>query len=375
MVLFTAAVLLDCGQTGADGMDGAGLPPSLETSWAGSGWRDLNPRPPAPKAGALPSCATPRGRPSRGGGTRNARPAAPGAGAHPSAPHPVAAPSLGALRAGAEQRENSGDGGGEGPGEARVGRSRGSQPDLKESHAPSRRLPLVTVLLLPPLLVAGRPGPRLRRGRRRSGHGDGRDRPAIYTLSATRAGPRSRASTSRPTDETLLRHRGHRRGGAPRQADERGHRGVARRGGRAPRTGRRGRRHRHRPPGPGLHRRRCQPAAPAARPPTPRTSGSTTPTATCWPRCACRWTATCFLNDVVVGPDGAAYVTDSTTPRIFRIAREGRRLAGDPLGRGGRAGRPRAGQPASGSTASRCRRTTSRCRRATATPVSCGATT
>jgi sugar lactone lactonase YvrE len=29
-----------------------------------------------------------------------------------------------------------------------------------------------------------------------------------------------------------------------------------------------------------------------------------------------------FLNDVVVGPDGAAYVTDSTTPRIFRVARE-----------------------------------------------------
>jgi hypothetical protein len=29
-----------------------------------------------------------------------------------------------------------------------------------------------------------------------------------------------------------------------------------------------------------------------------------------------------FLNDVVVGPDGAAYVTDSTTPQIFRIARE-----------------------------------------------------
>jgi SMP-30/Gluconolactonase/LRE-like region len=29
-----------------------------------------------------------------------------------------------------------------------------------------------------------------------------------------------------------------------------------------------------------------------------------------------------FLNDVVVGPDGAAYVTDSVTPQIFRIARE-----------------------------------------------------
>jgi sugar lactone lactonase YvrE len=29
-----------------------------------------------------------------------------------------------------------------------------------------------------------------------------------------------------------------------------------------------------------------------------------------------------FLNDVVVGPDGAAYVTDSVTPRIFRVANE-----------------------------------------------------
>jgi sugar lactone lactonase YvrE len=29
-----------------------------------------------------------------------------------------------------------------------------------------------------------------------------------------------------------------------------------------------------------------------------------------------------FLNDVVVAPDGAAYVTDSTSPRVFRIAHE-----------------------------------------------------
>jgi sugar lactone lactonase YvrE len=29
-----------------------------------------------------------------------------------------------------------------------------------------------------------------------------------------------------------------------------------------------------------------------------------------------------FLNDVVVGPDGAAYVTDSTSPRVFRITHE-----------------------------------------------------
>lgn len=30
-----------------------------------------------------------------------------------------------------------------------------------------------------------------------------------------------------------------------------------------------------------------------------------------------------FLNDVWVGPDGAAYFTDSNTPRIFRVARHG----------------------------------------------------
>ena len=37
----------------------------------GSGWRDLNPRPPAPKAGALPNCATARDvmkKDRRGGG-------------------------------------------------------------------------------------------------------------------------------------------------------------------------------------------------------------------------------------------------------------------------------------------------------------------
>lgn len=30
-----------------------------------------------------------------------------------------------------------------------------------------------------------------------------------------------------------------------------------------------------------------------------------------------------FLNDVIVGPDGAAYVTDSSLPRIWRVSREG----------------------------------------------------
>lgn len=29
-----------------------------------------------------------------------------------------------------------------------------------------------------------------------------------------------------------------------------------------------------------------------------------------------------FLNDVAIGPDGAAYFTDSNTPRIFRVARD-----------------------------------------------------
>jgi hypothetical protein len=31
---------------------------------------------------------------------------------------------------------------------------------------------------------------------------------------------------------------------------------------------------------------------------------------------------TVFLNDVVIAPDGAAFVTDSVTPTIFRVARE-----------------------------------------------------
>lgn len=32
-----------------------------------------------------------------------------------------------------------------------------------------------------------------------------------------------------------------------------------------------------------------------------------------------------FLNDVAIGPDGAAYVTDSNAPQVFRVAREGGR--------------------------------------------------
>ena len=36
----------------------SGIPVTLLFSWSGRG--DLNARPPAPKAGALPGCATPR---------------------------------------------------------------------------------------------------------------------------------------------------------------------------------------------------------------------------------------------------------------------------------------------------------------------------
>src|SRR4051794_8674247 len=75
MVIFTAAVPLDRRSGGwcPPGTEDAGWPPSLETSRTVSGWRDLNPRPPAPKAGALPSCATPRGGPSLGGTAQRSR--------------------------------------------------------------------------------------------------------------------------------------------------------------------------------------------------------------------------------------------------------------------------------------------------------------
>src|SRR3954470_22808407 len=69
MVLFTAAVLLgtDNGGAGASRACRRRVVSESRDDAERSGWRDLNPRPPAPKAGALPSCATPRGGPSLGG--------------------------------------------------------------------------------------------------------------------------------------------------------------------------------------------------------------------------------------------------------------------------------------------------------------------
>src|SRR5215213_5440669 len=72
MVLFTAAVLLGTATVGEVRRARTRQDPSLRTSSGRSGWRDSNPRPPAPKAGALPSCATPRGTPSLGGPRRAA---------------------------------------------------------------------------------------------------------------------------------------------------------------------------------------------------------------------------------------------------------------------------------------------------------------
>src|SRR3954470_16400615 len=88
MVLFTAAVLLECRSAGvgAGREDDAGSAHESRdvagtSGWRDvipqhprlSGWRDLNPRPPAPKAGALPNCATPRGGPSLGGTAQRSR--------------------------------------------------------------------------------------------------------------------------------------------------------------------------------------------------------------------------------------------------------------------------------------------------------------
>ena len=54
--------------------------------------------------------------------------------------------------------------------------------------------------------------------------------------------------------------------------------------------------------------------------------------AACWRRCAS--TTDVFLNDVSIGPDGAAYFTNSNAPQIFRVALEhGRDWTGDDVGR------------------------------------------
>src|SRR4051812_43630003 len=72
MVLFTAAVLLGLRTDKRPRAWTARIASESRDVIGRSGWRDLNPRPPAPKAGALPSCATPRGRPSLGGSTLRA---------------------------------------------------------------------------------------------------------------------------------------------------------------------------------------------------------------------------------------------------------------------------------------------------------------
>src|SRR5947209_3423804 len=90
MVLFTAALLLDRRRgVGAVRTGRTGSAPESRDASRRSGWRDLNPRPPAPKAGALPSCATPRDQPSLGAG--RGRAAVPGTAARPVTP-PVAWP-------------------------------------------------------------------------------------------------------------------------------------------------------------------------------------------------------------------------------------------------------------------------------------------
>ena len=52
-----------------------------------------------------------------------------------------------------------------------------------------------------------------------------------------------------------------------------------------------------------------------------RTCGSTRRTDTCSRPCGWAWTDP-FLNDVAIGPDGAAYFTNSNSPQVFRVARE-----------------------------------------------------
>src|SRR4051794_33342918 len=146
MVLFTAQRSSGRGQTMERDTGGVAAHVESRDVVGRSGWRDLNPRPPAPKAGALPSCATPRGAPSLG--ARRTGPVTSGrwgqsdspidVRAHPG--HPArCTPSWGVVRPA-----------GRGQSGAPTGTTASSQGALMRR----RRRTLGTVLLTPPLLLA-----------------------------------------------------------------------------------------------------------------------------------------------------------------------------------------------------------------------------
>ncbi len=62
------------------------------------------------------------------------------------------------------------------------------------------------------------------------------------------------------------------------------------------------------------------PAARTASAPAAPTSGSTTRTGNLLTALRVPGTADAFLNDVAIGPDGAAYFTNSNDPQVFRVA-------------------------------------------------------
>ena len=78
-----------------------------------------------------------------------------------------------------------------------------------------------------------------------------------------------------------------------------------------------------------------------------------------------------FLNDVAIGPDGAAYFTNSNDAQVFRVSDEAQRLGGRAVGR--RRPTPSPARPASTSAASCSPPTAARSSSPRATSASCGA--